>query len=66
MSFEKRTTVGWAVHPGEILKQEFLVPLRMTIRGKSSGERVRFALTDLSSELKSHRCLPTPALTACR
>jgi len=24
MSFEKRTTVGWAVHPGEILKQEFL------------------------------------------
>ncbi len=27
MSRAKRSAAGWAVHPGEILKQEFMVPL---------------------------------------
>lgn len=26
MSFERRGPAGWAVHPGEILKEEFLKP----------------------------------------
>lgn len=27
MSFERRTPAAWAIHPGEILKKEFLVPM---------------------------------------
>lgn len=27
MAYERRGTAGWSVHPGEILKEEFLVPM---------------------------------------
>lgn len=27
MNYERRAPAGWAVHPGEILKQEFLEPM---------------------------------------
>ncbi len=30
MSLERRTAAAWAIHPGEILKQEFLNPLGMS------------------------------------
>ncbi len=30
MSLERRSAAGWAIHPGEILKQEFLNPLGMS------------------------------------
>jgi addiction module HigA family antidote len=30
MSLERRTHSAWATHPGEILKHEFLKPLRMS------------------------------------
>lgn len=30
MSFERRSGPGWAIHPGEILKHEFLGPMRIT------------------------------------
>jgi addiction module HigA family antidote len=30
MAFERRTAAAWAVHPGEILKQEFLRPMGIT------------------------------------
>ncbi len=30
MSFERKGSAGWNVHPGEILKQEFLVPMNLT------------------------------------
>jgi addiction module HigA family antidote len=30
MSLERRGEAGWAVHPGEILKEEFLRPLKLT------------------------------------
>jgi antitoxin HigA-1 len=30
MTFERRTPAGWAVHPGEILKEEFLLPLEIS------------------------------------
>lgn len=30
MSFDRRMGAGWRVHPGEILREEFLVPLRMS------------------------------------
>ena len=30
MGFERRMGAGWAIHPGEILKNEFLVPMKMS------------------------------------
>src|SRR5262245_54175801 len=30
MSFDRRMGAGWKVHPGEILKNEFLVPLKIS------------------------------------
>jgi antitoxin HigA-1 len=30
MALERRTGAGWAIHPGEILKQEFLKPMGIT------------------------------------
>jgi addiction module HigA family antidote len=30
MAFERRTSAAWAIHPGEILKQEFLRPMGVT------------------------------------
>lgn len=30
MAYERRSSAGWAVHPGEILREEFLKPLRLT------------------------------------
>ncbi|HET9182015.1 MAG TPA: HigA family addiction module antitoxin [Candidatus Angelobacter sp.] len=30
MAVERRTAAAWAVHPGEILKQEFLRPMGIT------------------------------------
>jgi antitoxin HigA-1 len=30
MAFERRGSAGWAVHPGEILKHEFLKPMNIT------------------------------------
>lgn len=30
MSYERRAPAGWAVHPGEILKEEFLLPLEIS------------------------------------
>ena len=30
MRYERRTPAGWAIHPGEILKEEFMVPLEMS------------------------------------
>lgn len=30
MSYERRTPAGWAVHPGEILKEEFMLPLEIS------------------------------------
>src|SRR4051794_35932444 len=30
MAYERTGAAGWAVHPGEILKEEFLKPLRIT------------------------------------
>jgi plasmid maintenance system antidote protein VapI len=31
MSFERRTSAAWAIHPGEILKQEFLRPMGVMV-----------------------------------
>ena len=30
MAFERRQPAGWAVHPGEILKHEFLKPMKIS------------------------------------
>jgi addiction module HigA family antidote len=30
MAFERRTSAAWAIHPDEILKQEFLRPMGVT------------------------------------
>lgn len=30
MALERRAGAGWAIHPGEILKQEFLQPMGIT------------------------------------
>ncbi len=30
MAFEKRSSAAWAVHPGEILKHEFLKPMNIS------------------------------------
>ncbi len=30
MAYERRGPAGWAVHPGEILKEEFLRPLELS------------------------------------
>ncbi len=30
MSYERRGPASWAVHPGEILKEEFLKPLKLS------------------------------------
>jgi addiction module HigA family antidote len=30
MALERRSSAGWAIHPGEILKQEFLKPMGVT------------------------------------
>jgi antitoxin HigA-1 len=30
MAFERRQSAGWAVHPGEILKEEFLKPMHLS------------------------------------
>ena len=30
MAFERRSSAGWAVHPGEILKHEFLKPMKIS------------------------------------
>jgi antitoxin HigA-1 len=30
MSYERRTSAAWTIHPGEILKQEFLKPMGVT------------------------------------
>jgi addiction module HigA family antidote len=30
MAYERRGSAGWAIHPGEILKQEFLKPMGVT------------------------------------
>ncbi|HEX6465765.1 MAG TPA: HigA family addiction module antitoxin [Terriglobales bacterium] len=30
MTYERRSAAAWAVHPGEILKQEFLKPMKIT------------------------------------
>ncbi len=30
MRYERRTPAGWAIHPGEILKEEFLRPLEIS------------------------------------
>jgi antitoxin HigA-1 len=38
MAFERRTAAAWAIHPGEILKQEFLKPMGI------SGYRLAQAL----------------------
>jgi addiction module HigA family antidote len=38
MAFKRRTAAAWAVHPGEILKQEFLRPMNI------SGYRLAQAL----------------------
>ena len=30
MAYERRVAAGWAIHPGEILKEEFLKPMRLS------------------------------------
>jgi addiction module HigA family antidote len=30
MTYERQEPAGWAVHPGEILKQEFLLPMSLS------------------------------------
>jgi antitoxin HigA-1 len=30
MSYERKTSAAWSIHPGEILKQEFLKPMGVT------------------------------------
>lgn len=30
MRIERKSATGWAVHPGEILRKEFLVPMNLT------------------------------------
>ena len=30
MAFERRTGAAWAIHPGEILRREFLKPMNIT------------------------------------
>jgi antitoxin HigA-1 len=30
MSYERRGAAAWAIHPGEILKQEFLSPMKLS------------------------------------
>jgi antitoxin HigA-1 len=30
MAFERRGPAGWSIHPGEILKEEFLKPLQLS------------------------------------
>ncbi len=30
MSYERKGPAGWAIHPGEILKEEFLKPMELT------------------------------------
>lgn len=41
MSFARRTAAAWAVHPGEILKQEFLRPMRITGYGLAKALAVK-------------------------
>ena len=40
MSYERRTPAGWAMHPGEILKEELLRPLE--ISGYALAKSPRF------------------------
>jgi len=30
MSYERKGTAAWAIHPGEILKEEFLKPMKLS------------------------------------
>ena len=30
MSFERKGPAGWSIHPGEILKEEFLKPMKLS------------------------------------
>ena len=30
MAYERRSAAAWAIHPGEILKQEFLKPMKLS------------------------------------
>lgn len=41
MSLARRTAAAWAVHPGEILKQEFLRPMRITGYGLAKALAVK-------------------------
>ena len=41
MAYERRGSAGWAVHPGEILKHEFLKPMNIT------GYRLSKAINDI-------------------
>ena len=40
MAYERKGPAGWAVHPGEILRAEFLEPLRMTPYALAKALRV--------------------------
>jgi len=41
MSFERRTSAAWAIHPGEILKEEFLRPMHVTGYGLAKALGVK-------------------------
>lgn len=40
MAYERRTAAGWAIHPGEILKEEFLAPLELSGYALAKGLNV--------------------------
>jgi addiction module HigA family antidote len=40
MAFERRGPAGWAIHPGEILKEEFMRPLGLSSYAVAKGLHV--------------------------
>lgn len=40
MAYPRRGAAGWAVHPGEILREEFLRPLNMSVYGLAKSLHV--------------------------
>jgi antitoxin HigA-1 len=40
MAYERRSAAAWAIHPGEILKQEFLKPMKLSGYRLSKGIQV--------------------------
>jgi addiction module HigA family antidote len=40
MSYARRTPAAWAIHPGEILKEEFMVPLGISVYALAKAIKV--------------------------